>query len=175
MVCKINSQTRIPFQSTLAIIFFTWQSIASIIGVLLYSLLFVIFKERKWLIPICCITLLFADILCTKYFSDYKPFQGVQPIASIGNRNVSLNMTYIPPVHEGLAELLFFQLKISAASWQLSIGLIAASVFPRHLWRVFLCPPKGRSLASLPPRHSYIHIHHTKKNNNLYVGCNERE
>jgi len=34
-------------------------------------------------------------------------------VASVGTRNVSLNMTYIPNVNDKVDELLFFQLKVS--------------------------------------------------------------
>lgn len=55
--------------------------------------------------------------MARKDFNNYTPFPGVLPIASLGTRNISVNMTYIPPVNEGLAELLFFQLKISTDGW----------------------------------------------------------
>lgn len=47
---------------------------------------------------------------------DYKsgdPFLGVLPVLSLGTRDVSLNVTYIPNVHPQMAELWFFQLKFS--------------------------------------------------------------
>lgn len=56
-------------------------------------------------------------MMARKDFNNYKPFPGVLPIASIGTRNVALNVTYVPPVRQGLAELIFFQLKISTDGW----------------------------------------------------------
>lgn len=56
-------------------------------------------------------------MMARKDFNNYSPFPGILPIASLGTRNISVNMTYIPPVNDGLAELIFFQLKISTDSW----------------------------------------------------------
>lgn len=56
-------------------------------------------------------------LMARKDFDNYSPFPGVLPVASIGTRNISMNITYVPPVHEGLAELLFFQLKIASLEW----------------------------------------------------------
>ncbi|MDH5444055.1 MAG: hypothetical protein OEY52_00775 [Gammaproteobacteria bacterium] len=55
----------------------------------------------------------FGFFMARKDYDDYKPFPGVLPVASVGTRNVSLNMTYIPDVGDQVAELVFFQLKIS--------------------------------------------------------------
>lgn len=47
---------------------------------------------------------------------DYKqgePFVGALPAMSLGTRDVSVNVTYIPKVHPKMAELWFFQLKLS--------------------------------------------------------------
>lgn len=47
---------------------------------------------------------------------DYKggaPFLGVLPVLSLGTKDVSINVTYIPKVHPKMAELWFFQLKFS--------------------------------------------------------------
>ena len=47
---------------------------------------------------------------------DYKsgePFLGALPAMSLGTRDVSINVTYIPKVHPKMAELWFFQLKLS--------------------------------------------------------------
>lgn len=55
----------------------------------------------------------FGFLMARKDMNNYEPFPGVLPVASLGTRNVSVNMTYVPPVKEGLVQLLFFQLKIS--------------------------------------------------------------
>ena len=55
----------------------------------------------------------FGFMMARKDFDNYKPFPGVLPVASVGTRNVSLNMTYIPNVNDQVDELLFFQLKVS--------------------------------------------------------------
>lgn len=50
---------------------------------------------------------------------DYKsgtPFLGALPALSLGTRDVSVNVTYIPKVHPKMAELWFFQLKLSTRS-----------------------------------------------------------
>ena len=52
-------------------------------------------------------------MMARKDINNYAPFPGVLPVASLGTRNVSVNMTYVPDVKEGFAELLFFQLKVS--------------------------------------------------------------
>ncbi len=52
-------------------------------------------------------------MMARKDINDYRPFPGILPVASIGTRDVSLNVTYIPDVNSQVAELLFFQLKIS--------------------------------------------------------------
>ena len=52
-------------------------------------------------------------MMARKDINDYKPFPGVLPVVSVGTRKVSLNMTYVPDVNNEVAELLFFQLKVS--------------------------------------------------------------
>lgn len=52
-------------------------------------------------------------LMARKDINDYKPFPGVLPVASFGTRKVSVNMTYIPDINDQVAELVFFQLKIS--------------------------------------------------------------
>ena len=52
-------------------------------------------------------------IMARKDINDYRPFPGVLPVASIGTRDVSVNITYVPDVNDQIAELLFFQLKVS--------------------------------------------------------------
>ena len=50
---------------------------------------------------------------------DYKsgePFVGALPALSLGTRDISVNVTYIPKVHPKMAELWFFQLKLSTNS-----------------------------------------------------------
>jgi hypothetical protein len=52
---------------------------------------------------------------------DYKsgePFLGTLPVLSVGTKDVSVNVTYIPKVHPKMAELWFFQLKLSTNSFQ---------------------------------------------------------
>jgi len=56
-------------------------------------------------------------MMARKDIGNYKPFPGVLPVASLGTRNISLNMTYVPNVREGFAELIFFQLKIATPDW----------------------------------------------------------
>ena len=56
-------------------------------------------------------------MMARKDINDYAPFPGVLPVVSLGTRAVSVNMTYVPPVKKGLAELIFFQLKIATADW----------------------------------------------------------
>ena len=55
----------------------------------------------------------FGFLMARKDYNNYQPFPGVLPVASIGTQNVSLNMTYIPDVNDQVAELVFFQLKVS--------------------------------------------------------------
>lgn len=52
-------------------------------------------------------------LMARKDVKNYQPFPGILPIASIGTRNIAINMTYIPDVNEQITELVFFQLKIS--------------------------------------------------------------
>jgi hypothetical protein len=50
---------------------------------------------------------------------DYKsgePFLGALPALSLGTKDLSVNVTYIPKVHSKMAELWFFQLKLSTNS-----------------------------------------------------------
>jgi hypothetical protein len=52
---------------------------------------------------------------------DYKsgqPFLGALPALSLGTRDVSVNVTYIPKVHRKMAELWFFQLKLSTNTFK---------------------------------------------------------
>lgn len=56
-------------------------------------------------------------LMARKDINNYDPFPGILPVASMGTRNVSLNMTYVPDVGDGIAELIFFQLKLATADW----------------------------------------------------------
>jgi len=56
-------------------------------------------------------------MMARKDIGNYSPFPGVLPVASLGTRDVSLNMTYVPPLKKGFAELIFFQLKIATPDW----------------------------------------------------------
>jgi hypothetical protein len=50
---------------------------------------------------------------------DYKsgdPFIAALPALSLGTKDVSINVTYIPKVHPKISELWFFQLKLSTRS-----------------------------------------------------------
>jgi hypothetical protein len=47
-----------------------------------------------------------------KDFRDDKPFIGVLPAFSLGTKNVSVNMTFVPKVDPKAVPLVFFQLKI---------------------------------------------------------------
>ena len=49
-------------------------------------------------------------------FKSGEPFLGALPVMSLGTRDVSVNVTYIPKVHPQMAELWFFQLKLSTNS-----------------------------------------------------------
>jgi palmitoyl transferase len=55
----------------------------------------------------------FGFLMARKDINDYQPFPGVLPVASLGTNKISLNMTYIPKVNDQVAELIFFQLKVS--------------------------------------------------------------
>lgn len=56
-------------------------------------------------------------MMARKDIDNYKPFPGVLPVASLGNRSISVNMTYVPDIKDGFAELIFFQLKVSTDRW----------------------------------------------------------
>lgn len=57
-------------------------------------------------------------LMARKDVNNYNPFPGVLPVVSMGSRNISLNMTYVPKVGgDHVSELIFFQLKIATADW----------------------------------------------------------
>lgn len=51
-------------------------------------------------------------LMTRKDFKHDKPFPGVLPAFSVGGKNFSVNMTYIPKVEPKAVPLVFFQLKI---------------------------------------------------------------
>ncbi|MDH5778926.1 MAG: hypothetical protein OEZ33_11980 [Gammaproteobacteria bacterium] len=51
-------------------------------------------------------------IMARKDYNNYRPFIGALPFATIGTKNVGVNITYVPKVNKQLAELVFVQLKI---------------------------------------------------------------
>ena len=51
-------------------------------------------------------------VMTRKDFRDDKPFIGVLPAFSLGTKNVSVNMTFVPKVDPKAVPLVFFQLKI---------------------------------------------------------------
>ena len=57
----------------------------------------------------------YAFAMTRKDVKNSKPFLGALPVVSLGTKNISVNMTYIPKVRPKFAELLFFQLKINTA------------------------------------------------------------
>lgn len=67
------------------------------------------FLQRGWHLDMGYI----AFFMARKDINNYDPFPGVLPVASLGTRDVSVNMTYVPPVNEKYAELIFFQLKVA--------------------------------------------------------------
>jgi len=56
---------------------------------------------------------LIGFLMTRKDYKNGEPFVGALPVLSVGTRNVSVNVTYIPKVHPKMAELWFFQLKLS--------------------------------------------------------------
>lgn len=52
-----------------------------------------------------------------KDFKNDKPFIGVLPAFSMGTKNVSVNMTYVPKVDPKAVPLVFFQLKIKLTNF----------------------------------------------------------
>ncbi len=55
---------------------------------------------------------LVAFVMTRKDIDNNHPFLGLLPAATIGTDHVSLNITYVPPVHPKLIPLWFFQLKV---------------------------------------------------------------
>ena len=60
-----------------------------------------------------------AFMMSRQDYQDGQPFIGALPAMSLGTRDVSVNVTYIPKVHPKMEELWFFQLKVSASSFKL--------------------------------------------------------
>jgi hypothetical protein len=56
---------------------------------------------------------LIGFLMTRQDYKDGEPFPGVLPALSLGTRHVALNVTYIPEVDSRMAELWFFQLKLS--------------------------------------------------------------
>ncbi|WP_455209998.1 hypothetical protein [Kaarinaea lacus] len=52
-------------------------------------------------------------MMTRKDYKNGEPFLGALPVMSAGTKDVSVNVTYIPKVHPKMAELWFFQLKLS--------------------------------------------------------------
>lgn len=52
-------------------------------------------------------------VMTRKDYRNGEPFLGALPALSMGTKNVSVNVTYIPKVHPKMSELWFFQLKLS--------------------------------------------------------------
>jgi hypothetical protein len=52
-------------------------------------------------------------LMSRRDYSQGDLFPGVLPVLSLGTRDVAVNVTYIPEVDARLAELWFFQLKLS--------------------------------------------------------------
>lgn len=67
------------------------------------------FIRRGWHVDVGYVGFMMAR----KDINNYDPFPGVLPVASLGTRDISINMTYVPAVKEGFAELIFFQLKLA--------------------------------------------------------------
>lgn len=57
---------------------------------------------------------LIGFVMSRQDYKDGDPFVGALPALSLGTNDISLNVTYIPKVHPRIAELWFFQLKLSA-------------------------------------------------------------
>ena len=55
-------------------------------------------------------------VMSRQDFKNGDPFVGALPAFSLGTKDVSVNITYIPKVHPKIAELWFFQLKLSTRS-----------------------------------------------------------
>ena len=56
-------------------------------------------------------------VMTRKDFRNEKPFPGVLPAFSLGTKNVSVNMTYVPKVDPKSVPLVFFQLKIKLTNF----------------------------------------------------------
>lgn len=54
-------------------------------------------------------------LMTRKDYRDREPFLGILPAFSVGNKNVAVNITYIPKVDPKLVPLWFFQLKVSTS------------------------------------------------------------
>jgi len=54
-----------------------------------------------------------AFLMTREDFNNRQPFPGILPAFSLGNREIALNLTYIPKVHPKLMPLWFFQLKVA--------------------------------------------------------------
>ncbi|KPJ92128.1 MAG: hypothetical protein AMJ53_09985 [Gammaproteobacteria bacterium SG8_11] len=61
---------------------------------------------------------LIGFVMTRKDYKNGEPFLGALPVMSLGNKDVSVNVTYIPKVHPKMAELWFFQLKLSTNSFK---------------------------------------------------------
>jgi hypothetical protein len=59
---------------------------------------------------------LIGFVMTREDYKDGTPFLGALPALSLGTRDISVNVTYIPKVHPKMAELWFFQLKLSTRS-----------------------------------------------------------
>lgn len=58
-----------------------------------------------------------AFFMTREGFKDGDAFPGILPAISLGTKQVSLNMTYIPKVDPKMVPLLFFQLKVNIGSF----------------------------------------------------------
>jgi len=56
---------------------------------------------------------LIGFLMTRKDYKNGQPFLGALPALSVGTKDISVNVTYIPKVHPKMAELWFFQLKLS--------------------------------------------------------------
>ncbi|MCG6969551.1 MAG: hypothetical protein LJE85_07280 [Gammaproteobacteria bacterium] len=59
---------------------------------------------------------LIGFLMTRQDYNSGEPFLGALPALSVGTRDISVNVTYIPKVHPKMAELWFFQLKLSTNS-----------------------------------------------------------
>lgn len=56
-------------------------------------------------------------LMTRKDYNDQKPFLGALPAFSVGNKNIAVNLTYVPKMDPKAVPLWFFQLKITLSNF----------------------------------------------------------